>query len=179
MDYVMGLAFTPDPLPYTRVLLIEKLKPAWQAGRLNGVGGKIDHYVPATRDYQETNVVLETPIEAMVREFREETGVESEEADWHLFAIMHDGNHNHQVYCYESREPRLYYDAQTMEAEQLHRIPVNGVCHPQSYPLVHNMPAKILLALDRESWHRPVEFVYGGEHFAGKPLDQAGSDVDR
>jgi|SRR5580700_9425572 8-oxo-dGTP diphosphatase len=172
MDYVMGLAFTPDPLPYTRVLMIEKLKPAWQAGKLNGVGGKIDHYLEEGRggtDYRR----LETPLEAMVREFHEETGVLSDQRDWHLFCIMHDGYFSHQVYCYESREPRLYYDAQTMEAEKLHRIPVNGVCHPQSYPLVHNMPAKILLALDRESWLRPTFFVYGGGHFAGTDLKTA------
>ncbi len=42
--------------------MIEKLKPEWQKGRLNGVGGKVEEG--------------EDPFDAMVREFREETGVE-------------------------------------------------------------------------------------------------------
>ena len=37
-EYVCGLLFSVDR---TRVLLIRKRRPAWQAGRLNGVGGKV------------------------------------------------------------------------------------------------------------------------------------------
>lgn len=179
MDFVVGFAFTPDPLPFTRVLLIEKLKPAWQAGKLNGVGGKIDHYVadPTVNAYDPTalkpGMRLETPVEAMVREFHEETGVASETSDWQLFAIMHNGRFEHQVYCFESLEPRLFYEARTMEAERLVPVPVNAILHPNSYSLVPNLRAKILLGLDRESWHRPTYFVYGGEHFAGASLDMA------
>ena len=167
MNFVVGFAFTPDPLPFTRVLLIEKLKPAWQAGKHNGVGGKIDQWS------SKGPKVLESPIEAMVREFHEETGVLSEESDWQHYATMHNGLHEHQVFCFESREPRLYHEAETMEAERLVRIPVNGILHPASYNIIPNLRSKILIALDRESWHRPVELVYGGEHFAGKALDEA------
>lgn len=49
-------------------LLIEKLKPAWQAGKLNGVGGKIE---PG-----------ETPEFAMSREFYEETGIANSSVEW-------------------------------------------------------------------------------------------------
>lgn len=172
MNFVIGFAFTPDPLPYTRVLMIRKIKPAWQAGKLNGVGGKIDHYTekryPGCRE-----VTLETPIEAMVREFHEETGVLSEGADWHLYAIMHNGAHAHQVFCYESREARLFEEAETMEAEELVRVPVNTIMHPEQWPLIPNLPSKVMLALDRESWTRPVELVYGGEHFGGQSLAAA------
>lgn len=45
-----------------RVALIHKTHPAWQAGRLNGIGGHVD---PG-----------ETPDQAMRREGREETGVD-------------------------------------------------------------------------------------------------------
>ena len=62
-EYVCGFLFSPDR---TRVLLIRKNRPAWQAGKLNGLGGKIE---PG-----------ETPLEAMRREFREEAGAEV--ADW-------------------------------------------------------------------------------------------------
>lgn len=56
-DYVLGFAKTWTGL----MVMIKKERPAWQAGLLNGVGGKIE---PG-----------ETPFEAMVREFQEETGV--------------------------------------------------------------------------------------------------------
>lgn len=47
-------------------ILVEKLKPAWQAGKLNGIGGKIE--------------INETPHACMRREWREETG--DDHADW-------------------------------------------------------------------------------------------------
>src|SRR4051794_18101042 len=58
-QYVCGFLFSPDR---SRVLLIRKRRPAWQAGKLNGVGGKLE---PG-----------ETPLQAMRREFREEAGIE-------------------------------------------------------------------------------------------------------
>lgn len=54
------------------VLLTKKIKPDWQAGLLNGVGGKLGK--------------VETPVDGMVREFLEETGVQTLPADWRLFA---------------------------------------------------------------------------------------------
>ena len=51
--------------------LIKKNRPAWQAGKLNGIGGQIETYD-------------ENPDMAMVREFKEETGVN--QPSWYLFA---------------------------------------------------------------------------------------------
>jgi 8-oxo-dGTP diphosphatase len=70
MEWVAGFLFTPDR---SGVALIEKKKPEWQAGKLNGIGGKIEEG--------------ETPEQAMVREFREEAGVEI--TDWRIFARLH------------------------------------------------------------------------------------------
>lgn len=55
--FVLGFCFD---IGYHNVLLIEKNRPPWQAGKLNGIGGKIEEG--------------ESPSGAMVREFQEETG---------------------------------------------------------------------------------------------------------
>lgn len=59
IHYVLGLLFSEDR---TRVALIHKLKPEWQKDKFNGIGGKIE----------ESD---DTPLDAMIREFKEETGV--------------------------------------------------------------------------------------------------------
>ncbi|CAN2532559.1 hypothetical+protein [Methylocapsa aurea] len=58
MAYVVGFLFDGN---CGRVTLIEKRRPAWMAGRLNGIGGKIE---PG-----------EAPLAAMYREGAEEIGV--------------------------------------------------------------------------------------------------------
>lgn len=55
-EYVLGFMFDPT---LRKVLLVWKDRPTWQKGRLNGIGGHIE--------------AGETPHEAMVREFEEET----------------------------------------------------------------------------------------------------------
>lgn len=69
--YVLGFAFddTGD-----NVVLIRKTKPAWQAGKYNGVGGKIEGD--------------EGPFHAMTREFYEEAGVMTTADNWVAFATM-------------------------------------------------------------------------------------------
>ena len=64
-QYVCGFLFSVDR---SRVLLIRKNRPAWQAGKLNGVGGKVE---PG-----------ESIQKAMTREFREEAGLTLAEAQW-------------------------------------------------------------------------------------------------
>jgi len=56
-DMVVGLLYDDY---CEHVLMIRKNKPEWQKGKLNGIGGKIKEG--------------ETPLQAMVREFHEETG---------------------------------------------------------------------------------------------------------
>lgn len=75
MNYVVGFLFNHD---LSQVALIRKIKPQWQAGKLNGVGGKIE---PG-----------ETPLEAMVREFKEETGAYVPPDDWTSFGLASGDN---------------------------------------------------------------------------------------
>jgi 8-oxo-dGTP diphosphatase len=61
--YVLGFYFDGD-----RVLLINKTKPEWQRGKLNGLGGTIE--------------TGEAPLLAMVREFKEESGIDTNPTQW-------------------------------------------------------------------------------------------------
>lgn len=70
-QYVLGFAFNPEQ---SRVALIKKNRPEWQAGILNGIGGHIE---PG-----------EEPHDAMVREFREEAGVYVPREYWAKMGAM-------------------------------------------------------------------------------------------
>lgn len=61
--YVLGFYLTPDG-----AILIRKTIPAWQEGYWNGLGGSIE---PG-----------ESAVDAMVREFAEESGIVTTPADW-------------------------------------------------------------------------------------------------
>ncbi len=81
IKYVVGLLFDKDQ---SNLLLIEKKKPEWQDGLLNGIGGKVERG--------------ESPLEAMQREFKEEAGVYIEE--WDNFATIN--GHNSIIYFFYS-----------------------------------------------------------------------------
>lgn len=71
--YTIGLIFSAD---LETVYLIRKKSPDWQAGKLNGVGGKLEKN--------------ETPLSCMEREAMEEAGYAGE---WEELAYMH-GEHS-------------------------------------------------------------------------------------
>lgn len=73
-SYVLGFCFSYDR---SKVILIHKKKPAWQAGRLNGIGGHIE---PG-----------EAPMDAMVREFQEEANWK-DPLVWVHFGRLHSPN---------------------------------------------------------------------------------------
>lgn len=73
--YVLALLFTADR---TRVVLMRRTRPAWQAGRVNALGGKL---LPG-----------ETPAAAARREVCEEAGVDV--ASWSTVLVWHDS-----AYC--------------------------------------------------------------------------------
>jgi 8-oxo-dGTP diphosphatase len=103
--YVLGFAFSHS---MRSVVLILKKKPAWQAGKLNGVGGKVE--------------ASESPRSAMAREFQEETGVVTKPDDWLLFEVMQFQN-GAIVYSYAAQMPEGTV-AQTMEEEEVDAYPV-------------------------------------------------------
>lgn len=79
MRYVVGfLRDTSD-----RVLLVRKRRPMWQAGRLNGIGGKIEF--------------AELPLAAMIREWIEEVGYALD--DWRPFCVLTGGEYEVHFFC--------------------------------------------------------------------------------
>jgi 8-oxo-dGTP diphosphatase len=97
MHYVVGFAFDHGNL----VALIRKKRPKWQAGMLNGIGGKIE--------------LMEKPHDAMVREFREETGVTCEE--WREFIQVVGSGWS--MHCFTTRAVPDFYLLQTTTDEEV------------------------------------------------------------
>jgi len=86
------------------VLLIEKINPAWQRGKLNGVGGKLESYD-------------NTPRAGMRREALEETGLDIPEAHWvEVATLAKEGEF--LDYVFYAIHPNIF-DAKSMEAEQV------------------------------------------------------------
>ncbi len=133
--YVTGFMYSTDK---QRVVLIEKINPEWQRGRLNGVGGKIE------KD--------ETPEMAMSREFEEETGVVTASEAWKVFAVI-TGGHEYKVYFLYTIDDNLT-QAKTVEAEKVGIYDVDDM--PQN--VLHNLKWLIPMSLDDKlSFRRPVE----------------------
>ena len=101
--YVLGFAFTPDG----RVALISKKRPAWQNGKLNGIGGKVEDG--------------ESSGQAMSREFKEETGVLIPEKDWIYRGRLH--SHDWSVFVYSVCDLKVQHvESETDETVSLHEI---------------------------------------------------------
>jgi 8-oxo-dGTP diphosphatase len=134
--YVCGFLFSPDR---QRVLLIRKRRPAWQAGKLNGIGGKIE--------------AGETPIEAMRREFREEADLD--DRDWQEVLTLSGRDDAGSGVAWRGHFFRAFGDidaARAMTDETLERHPVRPL-PPDTIPNLHWM---IPLMLDDE----PVSGLY-------------------
>jgi len=96
-EYVVGIVL--DEFDY--VLLIRKNRPDWQAGRLNGVGGKVEEG--------------EIPYEAMIRECKEECGLSL--YNWLQLGTVTDGT-NYTVYYYVAKTTAML-KAKTVTDEKI------------------------------------------------------------
>jgi 8-oxo-dGTP diphosphatase len=127
-----------------RVALIQKRRPLWMAGRLNGIGGKIE--------------VEETPIEAMAREFGEETGVRLPPDVWALKLILEVNRENTVNFFVVLVPPNLIDALRTTEDEIVMILPLwEALQHPRLMP---NLKWIIPLLLDGDSILGTVRVVY-------------------
>ena len=121
--YVVGFCFNEDG---TKVALLKKTKPAWQAGKLNGLGGKIEEG--------------ESPLQAMGREFKEESGVGG--LDWKARTVINNDHFSLTVFsCFDDR----VFEVQTMEAEE-----VGIYCVGATGNTIDNLKWIIPMLLDRD-----------------------------
>ncbi len=134
--YVVGLMFDQSG---TRVVLMRKTHPEWQAGRLNGIGGKIE---PG-----------ETAVQAMIREFEEEAGVWTEAADWRSICILRGTDFSCEVFA--GNNDSCYGLAKTMTPEEIVKIATPGF-RSMGVKMVSNLPWLISLALDES---KPLSVV--------------------
>src|SRR5687767_2261708 len=116
------------------VLLVRKARPEWQAGLLNGIGGKIQHLPIRPQD---TELRWESSLEAMRREFTEETGL-SVDLEWTVRAqiMPHDRQFKGSVLFYSATaDPHVLKSVEGREAngEKLELWPISRHGHISRY----------------------------------------------
>lgn len=109
LRYCLGFVFDgTEPFNAKQVLLQRKLRPAWQAHKLNGIGGKVD-----------TSLDDGNPAIAMSREFLEATGVQVSYVRWNDCGCIRGPNWEVAVFWLQSEE--AFRAAQTKTDEPIGR----------------------------------------------------------
>lgn len=125
--YSVGFAFSADR---KFVALIEKQRPKWQAGKLNGIGGHVEEGEPFAVAQQ--------------REFWEETSIVIPANSWRAFASF-IGTDWH-VRCFVAFTDEIF-NIRSMTDESVKVLPVDKV---QYLPVILNLGYLLPLALDDE-----------------------------
>jgi len=140
--YVCGFLYSLDRV---RVLLIRKNRPAWQAGKLNGVGGKVE--------------AGETFPEAMRREFREEAELDLPESTWQHVLTLSGKDDQGLGRAWAGHFFRAFGDIDStvgLTDERLEIIPVNQI--PSD--TIPNLRWMIPLFLDEEPCERAYDVTF-------------------
>lgn len=146
-EWVVGFLFDDEA---DLVVLIRKNRPEWQAGKLNGVGGKIEG----------DGVDRETVHEAMEREFEEEAGVGG--LEWHHFASLdwEEGT----VHFLRTFSTTAVEHARTMTDERIerHRVHRLGEPGPGVTDVTPNLLWLVPLAAHRHDTYDVIDVVETG-----------------
>jgi len=109
MDYVVGFVFDETK---KNVLLINKIKPEWQNGKMNGIGGKIEAFD-------------NTPHTAMSREMEEESGLSIAPSTWKPVCIFQGTAGDWKVYVFTTTGN--IYDFENKTKERCEVVSVNNL----------------------------------------------------
>jgi len=132
--YVVGFMFDEHG---GHIALVRKNRPDWQRGMLNGIGGKVEYG--------------EIPINAMKREFLEETGVDCDE--WESVGVC---NWNRPPPSFGSYEQLYIFKAFTEEIWKIQTVTDEHVFVLQqplddhSYDMVPSLSWMIPMCMDSE-----------------------------
>ena len=132
MQYVLGFLFSSNG---SHVALIEKNHPKWQAGKWNGIGGKM----------KESDLSKQA---AMIREFKEEAGLSIK--SWEFCLILHAGGH--QVYIFRAFDDSVA-KVQTKEKETARLFPIDHL------PELMVLNARWMMPLLLDNMHWPISFL--------------------
>ena len=128
--YVVGFVFN-DPCDH--VVLMQKNRPKWQDGLLNGPGGHIDP--------------MEVPHNAMTREFAEETGAYVDPAKWVHVARVEFPPVGYVEFFY-AVDQKAYDEARTVTDEPVGHFLVSALWN---LPVVRNLNYLIPLCLHHDA----------------------------
>ena len=121
--YVAGFAFDSSrPI----VALVIKNRPAWQASKLNGIGGHIEEG--------------ETPNQAMAREFEEETGAKTREDAWYHYVTL--SGEDFEVYFFY----QFFYPLPKLETKTDEKILVLPIAQINAINAIPNLTWLIPMA---------------------------------
>lgn len=134
IEYVNGFLFSPD---YKRIVLIRKNRPAFQIGKLNGIGGRIEQG--------------ETPIDAMKREFMEEAGLEID--NWHNFSKMEGEEWVVYMYVSSSDEYTKAYSKTDEEVE------IHYVFDIANLDVIPNLKWLIPMSIDTDNIYTNINYL--------------------
>lgn len=130
-DYVLGFLFSPRGL---NVVLIDKIKPDFQKGLYNGIGGEVESIDSSLND-------------AMSREFLEETGVAIDSERWIYFHTMNVPTRELSVYCfYTMGTLDEYLACETTTQEDIVKVQARDIQH---FPIMTNLAWLVPMALDK------------------------------
>lgn len=88
-------------------IMIQKNRPDWQKGKFNYVGGKIEND--------------ETPLNSAIREFYEETGVQTDEKTWEYKGVLYrdSGQNQFKIWIYYAKN-EIFKNCKTMTDEKIY-----------------------------------------------------------
>lgn len=148
-QYVLGFCFDERR---ENVVLIKKLRPAFQAGKLNGIGGKVEGE--------------ETITTAMIREFYEETGVATDYISWDYFSQFdclgsEDGTgERSQIFCFKLFDTDTLMKVRTVEEEIVAVYNIKNLATGyHDDPLMENVLMLIYIAINKNNYSNVAEFT--------------------